>query len=139
MRRRGLHRRYGHSKSAGYVTLPQLDSLGEDGLMTFWHVYHRAGPNLALHLFGERFPGYTTAAGSLAGYASNRATAMVCAARGDEHAADVYNSIASNIAKRLPAQARNVILTDHIRAAIRDYERGERYRTEKAILKGWKR
>lgn len=71
------------------LTLPTLDALGEDGLMTFWSVYHRAGPKLASHLFGEKFPKYTTAAMDLAHYASNRATAMQCEKRGDEHGAEV--------------------------------------------------
>ncbi len=140
MKRRGraLRRRYGHT-GAGANVIPELDSLGEDGLMTFWSVYHRAGPNLAQHLFGKRFPGFTRAAGSLAGYASNRATAMSCAGRGDAHGAEVYNSIADGIARRLPAEARDFVLPAQTKEAIRNAVRGERYQTERAILKGWKR
>lgn len=132
-----LRRRYGHAGAAD--TIPELDSLGEDGLMTFWSVYQRSGPNLAQHLFGERFPGFTNAASSLAGYASNRATAMMCAARGDASGAEAYNSIAAGIVRRLPAQARAVKLTEQTREAIRNAVTGERFKTERAILKGWKR
>lgn len=121
------------------TSIPALDSLGEDGLMTFWYVYQRSGPKLARHLFGEKFAGYTNAASSLAGYASNRATAMACARRGDKQAAELYDSIADGIAKRLPAQARHVSLPPQTIEAIRDHKRGERYPTVKAILRELRR
>ncbi len=143
-RRRGsaLRRRYGHTQ--GGRTIPDLDSLGQDGLMTFWHVYHRAGPRLAQHLFGKKFPNYTRAASSLAGYASNRATAMSCAARGDQSGAEMYNGIADRIARDLPAEALEIagrpgMLPAQTREAIKHAVTGERFQTERAILKGWKR
>jgi hypothetical protein len=138
MRRSALRRRYGRA-GGGSGTIPQLDALGEDGLMTFWAVYHRAGPKLAEHLFGTRFPGFTTAAGSLAGYASNKAAAIACARRGDQHGADVYNGIAAGIARRLPAQAHNVELPAQTVSAIRNAVRGEAGKTARAILKGGSR
>lgn len=107
--------------------------------MTFWSVYHRAEPRLAEHLFGTRFPRFTNAAQKLANYASNRATAMMCAGRGDQSGADMYNSIADRIARELPPEARGITLPEQTREAIRNAVPGERMRTERAILKGWKR
>jgi hypothetical protein len=139
-RRRGmaLRRRYGRSAKAGN-TVPALDALGEEGLMFFWSVYHRAGPRLAQHLFGEKFPKFTNAASSLASYASNKATALACAKRGDDQGADMYNGIADRIAQKLPARARDIVLPEQTLEAIRNAITGERMQTERAILKGWKR
>ena len=117
------------------ATIPALDALGEDGLMTFWSVYNRSGPRLASHLFGEKFPGYTKAAMDLGHYASNRATAMACERRGDPDAAEMYDGIASRIAAKLPAPAQNVTLPPQTLEAIRHAVRGERMQTERAILK----
>lgn len=132
---RGLRKRYGRSES-GPCTIPALDSLGEDGLMSFWAVYHRTGPTLAEHLFGKRFPGFTTVASSMAGYASNRATAMMCEKRGDASGAALYNSIAYGIARRLPPWVREITLPAQARDAILNHVAGEAYRTRRAILKG---
>lgn len=135
---RRLRRRYGRAGMRS-ATIAELDALGSDGLMTFWSVYHRAGPRLAEHLFGRRFPNYTKAAGSLAGYASNRATAMTCAARGDRDAAEMYNGIADRIARELPQEAREMPGMSAVREALKTAVTGERMKTERAILKGWKR
>lgn len=135
---RALRKRYGRSV-AGSASIPALDALGEDGLMTFWSVYHVAGPKLAEHLFGRRFPGFTNAARALANYASNKATAMACARRGDANGVAVYEHGAKLSFDRLPEEARSVVLPAQTREAIANAVRGERYQTERAILKGWKR
>ncbi len=54
-------------------------------------------------LVGDRRPGFTTISGSLAGYASNKATAMRCRERGDIQAALVYEKICELIHEKLPA------------------------------------
>lgn len=138
-RAHALRRRYGRADAGGSSRIPALDALGEDGLMTFWSVYQRSGPRLAQHLFGRKFPGFTNVAGSLGGYASNRATAMHCEREGDAHGAEIYNGIADGIARRLSAEAREITLPEQTLEAIRNAVRGERFQTERAILKGWKR
>jgi hypothetical protein len=42
----------------------------------------------------------------IASYAVNKATALTCGARGDLQAAEIYNIIARNIKKKLPADLR---------------------------------
>lgn len=88
------------------MSVPNLDGMGSDELMQFWKRYHRPGRNDAAELIGDRRPGFTALAAKLAGYASNKATAMQCRERGDIHAAGAYEDIAGHIYDDLPADLR---------------------------------
>ena len=121
--------------------IPDLDAMSEDELMTFWSVYHRAGPKLAEQLFGRRFKDFTNAASALANYASNRATAMACARRGDEHGKEIYEHAMRLSFDRLPREAFEIAghpgwLSAHTREALKRAVRGERHATVKDILRG---
>lgn len=82
--------------------VPNLDGMSADDLMAFWSLYNRPSRKDAERLVGRR-KGFTTIVGSLAGYASNKATAMHCRERGDIQGATVYETIADSIYARLPA------------------------------------
>lgn len=84
---------------------PNLDGMSPDDLMAFWARYNRPSRKDAERLVGRR-KGFTSIVGSLAGYASNKATAMRCRERGDIQAATVYETIADNIYNGLPADVR---------------------------------
>jgi hypothetical protein len=81
---------------------PNLDGMTADALMQFWHRFNRPSRKDAERLVGRR-RGFTTLCGALAGYASNKATAMRCRERGDIQAATIYETIADGIYDRLPA------------------------------------
>jgi hypothetical protein len=83
-----------------------LDAMHADELMTFWSKYSRATKANRVELFGRTGEGTVTAARALANYASNKATAMQCRARGDLHAALLYEGICDNIFESLPDYAR---------------------------------
>lgn len=86
-------------------TIPNLDLLTEKELMDFWSKYHQASRKDAAELIGDKRPGYTNLAATLANYACNKATAISCRLRGDidaafiyEHAADIcYNQLPSDL------------------------------------------
>lgn len=82
--------------------IPNLDAMTEEDLMAFWKRYSRPTRKDAEALIGDRRKGFTTVAGSLAGYASNKATAMRCRKNGDVLAAQVYETICENIYNDLP-------------------------------------
>lgn len=81
---------------------PNLDGLSRDELMTFWARYNRPSRKDAERLVGRR-KGFTTLCGSLAAYASNKATAMRCRENGNIETALSYERIADGIYQRLPA------------------------------------
>ncbi len=87
------------------MNVPNLDAMTEAELWDFWKRYARPKRKDALELVGPR-KGYTTVSGSLAGYASNKATAMSCRARGDIQAALIYEQIADSIYEKLPEDCR---------------------------------
>jgi len=83
-------------------TIPNLDAMTSSDLMAFWIKYRRPARKDALELIGDKREGYTTLCGSLAGYASNKATAMVCREKGDIQAAGIYEHICESIYSELP-------------------------------------
>ncbi len=85
--------------------VPNLDAQTPEFLMNFWMKYQRPTRKNAAALVGKR-KGYTTLCGDLAGYASNRATAMQCRLRGDIQAALIYESICDRIYSELPSDLR---------------------------------
>lgn len=86
--------------------IPNLDAMPEDELWAFWKRYGRPRRADAAELIGDTRRGYTTICGKLAGYASNKATAISCRLRGDIQAASVYESICESIYQRLPEDCR---------------------------------
>lgn len=84
---------------------PNLDGEDSETLMDFWNVA-RHSVKLARQLFPGRTKGHVEATGKLAGYASNKATAMTCRARGDIQAALCYERICETIYNDLPEWAR---------------------------------
>ncbi len=87
-------------------TIPNLTDMTSEELMAFWKRYARPSRKDAEALIGDRRRGFTTLCGSLAGYASNLATAKTCRAKGDVRAAEVSEGIAGSIYARLPAAPR---------------------------------
>ncbi len=87
-------------------TVPNLDAMTADDLMAFWKRYARPSRKDAEALIGDRRKGFTTISGKLAGYASNKATAMTCRLRGDINAALVYEGICETIYEGLPEDVR---------------------------------
>jgi hypothetical protein len=88
-------------------TIPNLDAMHKDELMDFWMRYQNRQKRAdAAALIGDRRPGYTVIAGSLGGYASNKAAAISCRLSGDIQGAMVYESICDGIYDRLPADLR---------------------------------
>lgn len=89
-----------------YEGVPNLDAMPADDLMMFWMRYRHPTRSDAEALIGDRRRGFTTIAGSLSGYASNKATAMRCRERGDIRAAQVYETICESIYAGLPEDCR---------------------------------
>lgn len=87
-------------------TVPNLDAMSSEDLMAFWKRYARPSRKDAEALVGDRRRGFTTISGSLAGYASNKATAITCRLRGDVNAALVYERICEVIYEKLPSDLR---------------------------------
>lgn len=87
-------------------TVPNLDCMPHDDLMTFWSRYHRATRKDAQALIGDNRKGYTGLAADLANYACNKATAVSCRLRGDITAAQLYETVCENIYTRLPEDLR---------------------------------
>jgi hypothetical protein len=84
-----------------------LDAYGEpDDLMAFWQRHNGRSINAARELFPDRPHRYVRTARDLANYASNKATAMRCRARGDIATAQMYEGICERIYDALPAYAR---------------------------------
>lgn len=88
------------------MNVPNLDAMPEDELMAFWSRYARPSRKDAEELIGDRRKGFTTLSGRLAGYASNKATAITCRLRGDIQAAQVYEGICDAIYERIPEDLR---------------------------------
>lgn len=86
--------------------VPNLDAMSADDLWAFWQRYARPSRKDAAALIGDRRRGYTTLCGALAGYASNKATAMRCRESGDITAAQCYEAIADRIYSELPDDLR---------------------------------
>lgn len=85
---------------------PNLDAQPSDELRAFAN-HARAQPiRTGRDLFPAKPKGYAKAAGLLAGYADNKATAMECRIRGDILGATNYEAYCEDIYKRLPAFAR---------------------------------
>lgn len=82
--------------------VPNLDCMPREELWAFWKRYARPSRKDAEALIGDRRKGYTTLCGALAGYASNKATAMRCREEGDINGAQVYETIADRIYAKLP-------------------------------------
>lgn len=80
--------------------VPNLDAETPDNLMSFWNRHQSGRMHRALFPWGGR--GTKKAAGSLANYASNKATAMQCRLRGDIPAALMYEDICDRIYSELP-------------------------------------
>lgn len=86
--------------------IPNLDEMSADDLMDFWMKYQNRQKRAdALALVGQR-KGFTNVAKSLGAYAANKATALRCIEKGDEHAAAVYEKICESIYKGLPPDVR---------------------------------
>lgn len=85
--------------------VPNLDAMPQAELWDFWKRYARPKRADAVALVGPR-KGFTVLAGNLAGYASNKATAMACRERGDIQAALAYESICESIYEELPDDCR---------------------------------
>jgi hypothetical protein len=86
------------------MTVPNLDTMTADELLTFW-MTHQQGRR-AHHLFPDGGPGTRIATRQLANYASNKATAIRCRLTGNIDVALGYEQIADRIYKELPAWAR---------------------------------
>lgn len=87
-------------------TIPNLDGMTREDLMDFWKKYHRASRKDAEALVGDRRPGYTNIAATVANYACNKAVAMKCRLDGDIPAASVYELAADRCYESLPADLR---------------------------------
>jgi hypothetical protein len=87
-------------------TIPNLDGMVREDLMDFWKKYHRASRKDAEALIGDRRPGFTNIAATLANYACNKAVAMRCREEGDIPAATVYEQCCDLCYQRLPADLR---------------------------------
>lgn len=91
------------------TNVPNLDAMEPDDLMEFWflhHGTHYSGGRNHRRLFPNGGKGTRKAAGDLAAYASNKATAMQCRLRGDIETALMYEGIADRIYARLPEFAK---------------------------------
>ena len=88
------------------MTVPNLDAMPEADLWAFWKRYARPSRKDAEELIGDRRNGFTVLSGRLAGYASNKATAMSCRVRGDIAAAMTYEGICDGIYERIPEDLR---------------------------------
>lgn len=86
--------------------VPNLDAMPAGELMDFWKKFQRPTRKDAEELVGDRRKGYTTIAGKLAGYASNKATAIRCRLKGQIDAATSYEAICDRIYERIPEDLR---------------------------------
>jgi hypothetical protein len=87
--------------------VPNLDCEDSDTLWEFWKRFNSVRPVAqARLLFPDRPKGYVSAARSLAGYASNKATAMSCRIEGKIESALVYEKICDRIYSDLPDYAK---------------------------------
>ena len=87
-------------------TIPNLDGMVREDLMDFWAKYHRASRKDAEALIGDRRPGYTNIAATVANYACNKAVAMKCRLDGDIGTALIYEDSAELCYERLPVDLR---------------------------------
>ncbi len=97
--------RIGPKSLGGEPQVPNLDAMNPEELWALWAKWRYAKRSDAVALVGPR-KGYTVLVGNLAGYASNKATAMNCRIRGDIPAAQVYESICESIYSELPEDCR---------------------------------
>jgi hypothetical protein len=87
-------------------SIPNLDAMSADDLMKFWSRYHRATRKDAAELIGDKRPGYTNLAATLAAYAVNKSTAMTCRLEGKIQSAKIYEDAADMIYAGLPEDLR---------------------------------
>jgi hypothetical protein len=80
-----------------------LDCMSLPDLMGFWAKYQSGRCYRDLGISGK---GAKRAAGDVANYAANKATAMQCRLRGDIQTAIMYESICDRIYSDLPASLR---------------------------------
>ena len=71
-------------------TIPNFDAMNPEDLMKFWSKYHRPSRLDAALLVGDRRPGFTNVAATLACYACNKAVAMEQRAKGNVQSAEIY-------------------------------------------------
>lgn len=83
-------------------TVPNLDAMSEDELMVFYNKHRLHRRKDAEALVGDKRPGYTNIAGSLAHYSINKAVAMKCRREGNINGALCYENICERIYHRLP-------------------------------------
>lgn len=83
--------------------MDNLDCMDEGDLMRFWFVNQNGRTARKLYP-GVR--GARRAVANLANYASNKATAMQCRARGDISGAEYYENICERIYRDIPTYAR---------------------------------
>lgn len=86
--------------------MENLDSMESSELMEFWNVHRFARYADRMSIFGCAGDGTKIAAKAAANYASNKATAIQCRARGDIQAALIYEGICDKIYATLPDFAR---------------------------------
>lgn len=84
--------------------MDNLDTWSPEDLLRFWKMHQRGYRHRAVFPAGGR--GTRIAVAGLASYAANKATAMICRARGDIGAAMMYEGICERIYSRLPGFAR---------------------------------
>ncbi len=88
------------------MAIPNFDAMDKGELMEFWKRYARPSRKDAEELIGDRRKGFTTISGTLAAYASNKATAISCRLKGKIDAALGYEEACEKIYERLPADLR---------------------------------
>ena len=86
--------------------MENLDCMEASALMVFWNANRRGPKANRIALFGRTGRGTVRALKDCANYASNKATAMQCRARGDIKTALMYESICDRIYQTLPDFAR---------------------------------
>jgi len=84
--------------------VPNLDAMTPDDLMAFWMAHQQGHNSREIFPNGGVATRFSTAL--LANYASNKAVAMSCRAKGDIQTALAYESICERIYNRLPSFAR---------------------------------
>lgn len=84
-----------------------LDGMSQEELWTFFTSCKGVRPiTRARKLFPSMPKGFVRATKSLANYAANKSTAMVCRARGEINSALMYEGIADRIYNELPEYAK---------------------------------
>jgi hypothetical protein len=83
-----------------------LDAISRDELLDFWKEVHCGPVKVARQLFPERPTGYVRATVHLGYYATNKAAAMYCRAKGDIPGAQVYEKICDRLYGELPPFAK---------------------------------